>query len=160
MKVEVGTKAPDFSLYDTDKSKVALSNYAGKNVLLLFFPLAFTSTCTKELCSVRDNITLHNNTDATVLGISVDSLHTLAKYKEEQKALKATVKQNDSLAKLTTDLPFEGLKADDAKYNNVDKDKGERYKTWLKNLRKDIYVNEASNILKDMIGKPAGLATH
>lgn len=84
----------------------------------------------------------------------------LAKYKEEQKALKATVKQNDSLAKLTTDLPFEGLKADNAKYNNVDKDKGERYKTWLKNLRKDIYVNEASNILKDMIGKPAGLATH
>ncbi len=82
------------------------------------------------------------------------------KYKSEQAALKATVKQNDSLAKLTTDLPFEGLKADDAKYNNVDKDKGERYKTWLKNLRKDIYVGEASNIVKDMILTPAGLATH
>ena len=82
------------------------------------------------------------------------------KYKAEQKALKATVKQNDSLAKLTTDIPFEGLKADDAKYNNVDKDKGERYKTWIKNLRKDVYVNEASNIIKDMIAGSVGLANH
>ncbi len=82
------------------------------------------------------------------------------KYKSDQKALKATVKQNDSLAKLTTELPFEGLKADDAKYNNIDKEKGERYKTWLKNLKKDIYVNEASNIVKDMILLSDALATH
>ena len=81
-------------------------------------------------------------------------------YKSDQKALKATVKQNDSLAKLTTELPFEGLKADDAKYNNIDKEKGERYKTWLKNLKKDIYVNEASNIVKDMILLTDSLATH
>ncbi|HEX8278988.1 MAG TPA: carboxy terminal-processing peptidase [Segetibacter sp.] len=82
------------------------------------------------------------------------------KYKEEQKALKATVKQNDSLAKLTNELPFEGLKADEAKYNNVDKDKGERYKNWLKNLKTDAYINEAANVIKDMItAKPSGLAS-
>lgn len=84
MKVKVGTIAPDFSLYNTDKSKVSLSDYAGKNVLLLFFPLAFTSTCTKELCSVRDNINIYNHSNAVVLGISIDSLYTLAKYKEDQ----------------------------------------------------------------------------
>jgi len=81
------------------------------------------------------------------------------KFKEEQKALKATVKQNDSLAKLSTELPFEGLKADEAKYNNIDKDKGERYKNWLKNLKTDAYINEAANVVKDMAAtKPSGLA--
>lgn len=84
MKIEAGTKAPEFTLYDSGKNKVSLSDYKGKNVLLLFFPLAFTSTCTKELCQVRDNISLYNNSNAQVLGISVDSLYTLAKYKEEQ----------------------------------------------------------------------------
>ena len=82
----------------------------------------------------------------------------LEKYKEEQKVLRATVKQNDSLAKLTTELPFEALKADAAKYNNIDKDKGERYKNWLKNLKTDIYISEASNVIKDMMAAPEGLA--
>ena len=84
MKIETGTNAPAFSLYNSEKIKVSLSDYKGKNVLLLFFPLAFTSTCTKELCGVRDNISQYNNSNAQVLGISVDSLYTLAKYKEEQ----------------------------------------------------------------------------
>lgn len=85
MRIETGSKAPDFTLYNSEKNKVSLSNYKGKNVLLLFFPLAFTGTCTKELCSVRDNIGLFNNSEAVILGISVDSLYTLAKYKEEQR---------------------------------------------------------------------------
>lgn len=85
MKIETGQKAPDFSLYDSDKNKVTLTDYKGKNVLLLFFPQAFTGVCTKELCSIRDNIALYNNVNAQVLGISVDSIFTLAKYKEEQK---------------------------------------------------------------------------
>ena len=85
MKIEVGQPAPDFTLYASDKSKVTLSDLKGKNVLLLFFPLAFTSTCTAELCSVRDNISWYNNVNATVFGISVDALHSLAKYKDEQK---------------------------------------------------------------------------
>jgi len=84
MKIEIGQAAPDFSLYNSEKKQVRLSELKGKNVLLLFFPLAFTSTCTAELCSVRDNISWYNNANATVFGISVDALHTLAKYKEEQ----------------------------------------------------------------------------
>ena len=84
MKIEVGQAAPDFILYDSEKNKVTLSDQKGQNVLLLFFPLAFTSTCTVELCSVRDNISFYNNADAKVFGISVDALHTLAKYKADQ----------------------------------------------------------------------------
>lgn len=82
--IQVGQKAPDFALYDSDKQKVTLSDYKGKNVLLLFFPQAFTGTCTKELCSTRDNIALYNGANAQVFGISVDSVFTLGKFKEEQ----------------------------------------------------------------------------
>ena len=84
MKIEIGQPAPDFTLYDSAKNKVTLSDLKGHNVLLLFFPLAFTSTCTAELCSIRDNISFYNNVNAKVFGISVDSLHTLAKYKADQ----------------------------------------------------------------------------
>ncbi len=84
MKIEIGQQAPDFTLYDTAKNKISLSDLKGNNVLLLFFPQAFTSVCTKELCYVRDKISLYNNAHATVLGISVDSVFTLAKFKEEQ----------------------------------------------------------------------------
>lgn len=83
--IQVGQKAPDFSLYDSDKQKVTLSDYKGRNVILLFFPQAFTGTCTKELCSTRDNIAVYNGANAQVFGISVDSIFTLAKFKEEQK---------------------------------------------------------------------------
>ncbi len=82
--LEIGQKAPEFSLYDTEKNKVSLADQKGKNVLLLFFPLAFTSVCTQELCSVRDSITIFNNLNATVFGISVDSVYTLKKFREEQ----------------------------------------------------------------------------
>jgi peroxiredoxin len=85
MKIEAGQKAPDFSLYDSEKNKVTLADYKGKQVLLLFFPQSFTGVCTKELCSIRDNIAQYNNVNAVVFGISVDSIFTLAKFKEEQK---------------------------------------------------------------------------
>lgn len=84
MKIETGQPAPDFTLYDSEKKQVTLSELKGHNVLLLFFPLAFTSTCTKELCAVRDNIAWYNNSNAKVFGISVDALHSLAKFKEDQ----------------------------------------------------------------------------
>jgi len=74
----------DFTLFDSDKKEITLSELKGKPVLLLFFPLAFTSTCTTELCSVRDNIGWYNNINAKVFGISVDALQTLAKFKEDQ----------------------------------------------------------------------------
>ncbi len=84
MNISKGSLAPDFSLFDTEKKKVNLSDFKGKNVLILFFPQAFTGVCTKELCSVRDDIARYSNTNAQVLGISVDSVFTLGKYKEDQ----------------------------------------------------------------------------
>jgi peroxiredoxin len=84
MKIEVGQAAPGFTLFDSEKKEVSLGELKGKNVLLLFFPLAFTSVCTKELCEVRDTISIYNNANAAVFGISSDSLFTLAKFKEEQ----------------------------------------------------------------------------
>ncbi|HTL07446.1 MAG TPA: redoxin domain-containing protein [Chitinophagaceae bacterium] len=82
--MKIGQPATAFTLHDTDKNEITLQQQAGKNVLLLFFPLAFTSVCTKELCSVRDNIATYKNATATVFGISVDSPQTLAKFREEQ----------------------------------------------------------------------------
>lgn len=84
MKLSTGQKAPSFTLFNSDKQKVSLEELKGKNVLLLFFPQAFTSVCTKELCGIRDNIAMYNNVNAQVLGISVDSLFTLNKYRQEQ----------------------------------------------------------------------------
>lgn len=84
MAIEIGQEAPDFSLRDTDKNVVTLSEQRGRNIVLLFFPLAFTGTCTKELCMTRDNISVYNDLNASVYGISVDSLFSLGKFKEEQ----------------------------------------------------------------------------
>ncbi|WP_344822061.1 peroxiredoxin [Rurimicrobium arvi] len=84
MSVQVGQTAPDFTLFNTEKKEVTLSALRGKNVVLVFFPLAFTSVCTAELCALRDNISQYVALNATVLGISVDSLFTLDKFKSEQ----------------------------------------------------------------------------
>jgi peroxiredoxin len=84
MKLSAGEKAPLFTLFNSDKEKISLEDFKGRNVLLLFFPQAFTGVCTRELCGVRDNIALYNNANAQVLGISVDSLFTLKRYREEQ----------------------------------------------------------------------------
>jgi peroxiredoxin len=84
MSIQTGTPAPDFTLYDSDRAQVTLSEQRGANVLLLFFPAAFTSVCTAELCAARDNIARYNSANARVFGISVDSLFTLAKFKEDQ----------------------------------------------------------------------------
>jgi peroxiredoxin len=82
--LQPGEKAPDFSLRATDKSLVKLSEYRGKNVVLLFFPFAFAGVCTKELCFMRDSLAQYENLDAQILAISVDSPYTLAKWREEQ----------------------------------------------------------------------------
>jgi peroxiredoxin len=80
----VGQTAPDFSLYDSSKKLVQLSAQKGTNVLLLFFPFAFSRVCTVELCSVRDDLDKYQDLEVKPFGISVDSLYTLARYKEEQ----------------------------------------------------------------------------
>ncbi|CAF1068494.1 unnamed protein product [Rotaria sordida] len=86
MPIEVGQPAPDFTLYNTEQKEVSLKDLTSKsNVVMLFFPLAFTSVCTKELCSARDDISKYKQLNATVVGISVDSLFTLGKFREEQK---------------------------------------------------------------------------
>ena len=84
MPIKIGDAAPDFTLYNSEKNKVSLSEQKGKNVLLLFYPQAFTSVCTKELCDVRDDIGRYSNSSAEVFGISVDSVFTLVQYKEAQ----------------------------------------------------------------------------
>lgn len=85
MSLKIGDQAPDFKLYSSDKQEVNLSDYRGKNVVVVFFPLAFTSVCTAELCQMRDDIATYSRLNSDVLGISVDSIYTLAKFKEEQK---------------------------------------------------------------------------
>ena len=85
MALQKGDAAPSFELYDTEKNKVSLESFRGQNVLLLFFPLAFTGTCTTELCSVRDDISAYEDLSTQVLGISVDTPFSLGKFKEEQK---------------------------------------------------------------------------
>ncbi len=85
MNPEINSKAPDFKLFNTEKKEISLSEQKGKNVVLLFFPLAFTSTCTAELCHIRDNYAMYNKLNAVVFGISGDSLFSLVKFKEEQK---------------------------------------------------------------------------
>jgi peroxiredoxin len=85
MHLQINQPAPDFKLYNPAKKEISLSDYKGKNVVILFFPLAFTSTCTAELCNIRDNYAMYNGLNAVVLGISTDSLFTLGKFREEQK---------------------------------------------------------------------------
>lgn len=79
-----GDQAPSFTLFNTEKKEVSLADFNGKNVLILFFPLAFTGVCTTELCSMRDNLAAYNNANTEVLGISVDSVFSLAEFKKQQ----------------------------------------------------------------------------
>jgi glutaredoxin-dependent peroxiredoxin len=85
MKIGIGQLAPDFSLYNSEKKLVTLSELRGRNILLLFFPAAFSGTCTAELCFIRDNIGVYDHVNALVFGISVDMVYTLARYKEDQR---------------------------------------------------------------------------
>lgn len=84
MAITIGQTAPDFTLTDTERNKVTLSEQRGNNVLLLFFPLAFSSVCTAELCSIRDNMSKYESLDVRPFGISVDSFYALAQFKEAQ----------------------------------------------------------------------------
>lgn len=83
MTLQVGEQAPSFTLKSTELKDVSLSDFKGHNVILLFFPMAFTSVCTDELCQMRDNYSVYEKLDAKILAISVDSPFTLKKYKEE-----------------------------------------------------------------------------
>jgi len=82
MPIIIGQIAPNFELPDQDKNMVSLDSLKGKNVVLLFFPAAFTGVCTKEMCQMRDELAAFNSMNAEVFGISVDMPFSLGKFKE------------------------------------------------------------------------------
>ena len=79
-----GQQAPDFKLFSTELKEVSLSDYAGKKLVIHFFPMAFTGVCTTQLCTMRDTFGYYEGLGAEVIAISVDSPFTLAKFKEDQ----------------------------------------------------------------------------
>jgi glutaredoxin-dependent peroxiredoxin len=85
MSLDVGTKAPDFTLTNQDREPVTLSEQKGRPVVLAFFPAAFSSVCTKELCTFRDSLAELNKAEAQVFGISVDTFFTLKAFQDSQK---------------------------------------------------------------------------
>lgn len=81
--MQIGQTAPDFTLVADDKSEISLSQFKGdKNVLLLFFPQAFTGTCTNELHEATNNADFFAENNVQVIGVSTDSPFTLAEYKK------------------------------------------------------------------------------
>ena len=85
MAIAAGQKAPDFKLFNSEKKEVSLSDFQGKNnVIIHFYPQAFTGVCTEQLCNMRDNLNFYTSLGCVVLGISVDTVFTLAEFKEKQ----------------------------------------------------------------------------
>ena len=83
MSLQIGQPAPQFILISSDLKSVSLADFKGRKVIIHFFPLAFTGVCTAQLCTMRDSFGYYDGLNATILGISVDSPFTLAKFKEE-----------------------------------------------------------------------------
>ena len=84
MALQIGDQAPYFKLVNTDKKEMSIEDFKGKDLVILFFPLAFTGTCTTELCTIRDDISNYDNMNTNVVAISIDSFATLGKFKEDQ----------------------------------------------------------------------------
>jgi len=85
MSFSVGDKAPDFTLTNQFGEAVTLSNFQDKKpVVLVFYPLSFSGTCTEELCELRDNIATFDSAEVELLAISVDNKFTQAKFAEDQ----------------------------------------------------------------------------
>lgn len=83
--LEVGKKAPDFSLLNQDEKKISLKDYLGQKVVLYFYPKDDTSGCTKEACSFSDDLPKFNKIDAVILGVSPDSVKSHKKFSEKYK---------------------------------------------------------------------------
>jgi peroxiredoxin len=80
----VGEPAPDFELVNQFGEPVRLSTFRGQNVVLVFYPFAFSGICTGELCEIRDNLAVFEDARATVLAVSVDSKFSLRAYAEKE----------------------------------------------------------------------------
>lgn len=86
MAADVGSKAPDFALPNGDREPVKLSDQIGSgNIVLAFFPGAFSGTCTKEMCTLRDSMSQLGGLDARMFGISTDTFFTLKAWGDQQK---------------------------------------------------------------------------
>ena len=86
MGVEVGDKAPDFTLKNQFKEEVKLADFQGeKNVLLMFYPFAFSGICTGELCAIRDERPEFDNDDVVTLAVSTDAVHSLRIFADQEK---------------------------------------------------------------------------
>ncbi|MFC0517025.1 redoxin domain-containing protein [Mucilaginibacter angelicae] len=83
MSLQIGQPAPQFILISSALKSVSLADFKGRKVVVHFFPLAFTGVCTTQLCTMRDSFGYYDGLNATILGVSVDSPFTLAKFKEE-----------------------------------------------------------------------------
>ncbi|HUR31654.1 MAG TPA: peroxiredoxin [Saprospiraceae bacterium] len=133
MSLRVGDKAPDFSLYSSEKELINLHDYQGKNVVLLFFPLAFTSICTKEMCETRDDISTYNELNSEVFGISVDAYASLAKWKAD----------NNLNFKLLSDFNKEVIRSYDVVY--------EEYPYGMKGVgKRAVYVIDGEGIIRHL----------
>ena len=85
MSIAIGSLAPAFELSDQNGNKVSLASFKGeKNVVLLFYPFAFTGTCTGELCALRDDLAQFQNDDVQLLAVSCDSMFTQRIFAEKE----------------------------------------------------------------------------
>jgi peroxiredoxin len=85
MPLPIGSKAPSFSLYNTDRKEVSLRDFAGKPLVINFFPAAFTGVCTEQMCTNRDDMAFYQELGVNVIGISVDMPFSLKAFKEQNK---------------------------------------------------------------------------
>lgn len=85
MAIEIGSPAPDFTLSDQHGEAVTLSSFRGKkNVVVMFYPFAFTGTCTGELCTIRDESADYDNDDVVTLSVSCDPIHSLKVFAAQE----------------------------------------------------------------------------
>ena len=80
--IKIGDKAPELNLYNTDKEKISIEKFRGKTLILFFFPLAFSRVCSEEMCIINDEYNEYQKFDSELIGISVDSIFSLKKFKE------------------------------------------------------------------------------
>jgi peroxiredoxin len=155
MAVEVGDAAPDFALPDQDRQTRKLSDFRGGNVLLAFYPGAFTGGCTREVCSLRDNMEMLNGMQAQVLGISTDTPFSQKAWADQNQlnfSLLSDYKR-DTVTAYDVAMPdflgMEGFTAARRAIFLVDKDGKVRYK-WLAERDPIPPYEEISAVLKTL----------
>src|SRR6266581_6184825 len=113
MAIPVGSKAPDFSLKSKQASGVVdvklSNNYGKKNTVLLFFPLAFTGVCTKEMCDVTSSLSAYSSLNAEVIGVSVDSPFAQEAWAQKEKISVTLASDLDKKTIAAYGIEFPGL---------------------------------------------------